>query len=659
MSESAARQSGLGNLLAWNLPEFWLGLGQRLDGASVETLIENGAYDEDEPLPQVVYHFHDPTRPWGDAGLLGGSFPSSIRRQQAVFVPYMWQSAREDYLNALLETDPADRLRLFSQTFESIGHIVHFVQDAASPAHTRDDPHLLYIDTDRLHSWADQNPLAVVPGAVSFSGDLSTPTLDFVASRPVARIIDATEADRGVPAWSTAIGVAEYSNSQFLSDDRTFGANGYTFPRLEAMEPAVQSYTAGPLGSIPSYRRYLQFAASSGEGETDYLVAAQTPLFRRFPTEKQQYATTLDPKVLADYGRKLLPRAVDYSTTAIDYFFRGRIAISAPDRGVYGRVEYEGDNESSFQTLRFKVQNISANGEEADGEGTIRAVVHYRTSSTNVFEDPANGELSEEPHYVVSNPVELSSGLSRSPRELRFDFPNGIPANAADVWLMAVYQGKLGGEADAVLVGGMDLVEPQPIDFANMTDYDCSQDQFYYVANLPSNDPSRDLDNGDHLEGPWLQSQQYRKVSDFFSPIYPNSLEFDFFVSESRITGATLPADGTTPVSRYVVLVDGDYIVRSERGISTSETGDSWSYLLVHPDLTVVPAMRNDLDRSSGLPDALDLNRRAPDVVTVRGWTGYNVLAHITSGVNECGRDGLEGQPPDLTLIPGTLAPEE
>ena len=45
--------------------------------------------------------------------------------------------------------------------------------------------------------------------------------------------------------------------------------------------------------------------------------------------------------------------------------------------------------------------------------------------------------------------------------------------------MYVVYQGTLGLEDNAVLVGTKDLYEPFPLDHGNTTDYDCYKNQLY------------------------------------------------------------------------------------------------------------------------------------------------------------------------------------
>ncbi len=539
---------------------------------------------------------------------------------------------------------------MFAMTFESIGHIVHLVQDVATPAHSRNDTHAPP-NSDRFHSWAArQRDLILEMTPFLFNDDLlATATGDSSAPRPVARIIDATEADRNQAAWSSDIGLAEYSNSQFLSDDSRWSA--YPRPSRSAMEVVEDSYTVdGLFGPLTVTRKYYQFSASSGEGETDYYVAAQRPLDRAKPGSRKPI---LDRRVLDDYVRKLLPRAIGYSVSAIDHFFRGRIDVAPPARFVYGRTTYAEGNVSSFETLRFKVANDSPAGHETGGVGDLYAVVHYRESDANLFEDP--GASLSEPRYAVSGPLEV--GLTRAPQEVRFDFAEGeLPANAADVWLLVVYRGELGGESDAVLVGSIDLPEPQPIDFANLTDYDCDAGEFHYVANLAPNDPARDRPSGYHLIGPALEESQYRKVSDgsLSIPWFPSSTFFDFHVPESRIVGSPAIADGVTPTSRFVVLQDASTIWRVERSNLRDEHGTLVENQRIFGFKTF--ARRNDFIRTSD-----GLVRSFPSLIRYRGWTGYHLIFTASDAFLACHSPQNSNQDalPDLTRIPGALAPEE
>ena len=55
---------------------------------------------------------------------------------------HSWQDARNSYFNALTATNQVDRKKFYAEMFESLGHLIHLVQDAAMPSHTRNDTHI-------------------------------------------------------------------------------------------------------------------------------------------------------------------------------------------------------------------------------------------------------------------------------------------------------------------------------------------------------------------------------------------------------------------------------------------------------------------------------------------------------------------------------------
>ena len=51
---------------------------------------------------------------------------------------------RQAYLDALTKPAIGDRDKGLATTFEGLGRQMHLVQDAASPGHARNDPHILF-----------------------------------------------------------------------------------------------------------------------------------------------------------------------------------------------------------------------------------------------------------------------------------------------------------------------------------------------------------------------------------------------------------------------------------------------------------------------------------------------------------------------------------
>jgi hypothetical protein len=170
--------------------------------------------------------------------------------------------------------------------------------------------------------------------------------------------------------------------------------------------------------------------------------------------------------------------------------------------------------------------------------------VHYRTSPGNLFDDPL-APLSETRFTSVSEPQSID--LSESFQELTFDFGRQpLPTNAADLFLTVVYRGPLGLEADAVVVGGKDIPEPDPVVVVNATDYDCFGDQPHFVTGLPPAARDLDGDGRQDLFGPHHERGVLVKIDLANARRTPSLQHLDFSIPE--LTGGQY--------ARFVVLQD-------------------------------------------------------------------------------------------------------
>lgn len=378
LSRRAVATSKLHNFLTTHLQEFPSGIAEPyLGGRTVAESIQDGSVHEDYPLWRVRNHFHDPTKTWDQAGLgIGGvRFSSSVvwsqNGQGALDAGnYSWASARQAYLAALTSPIDSVRKRFFATVFHSIGHLIHLVQDAASPAHTRNDSHIEFFgDRDLFHWWGDQSAgLHDIATAPALAADPSVWQLAPNPLAPVAisRLID-TEGYRSelLPRSSADIGISEYSHANFFSDD-TF-VSFYPFPNKDNVTLCTEPHSGAA-------RAYL---CKIAPGDAGYRIAAATSLHRFLKSGLR--AAELDAAVVRDYGLRLFPRAIGYSASLIDYFFRGKIKIEAPERFVYALAKYEAGNTGSFKRMRFKVSNSTeypSTSEDTVGAGRWRATGH-------------------------------------------------------------------------------------------------------------------------------------------------------------------------------------------------------------------------------------------------------------------------------------------
>ncbi len=348
----------------------------------------------------------------------------------------------------------------------------------------------------------------------------------------------------------TGFGMAEFSNINFVSAGTNFtalasGATAAQFPRpildlgdvsTSVPTDACKDGTQVPGGAGSPLMFYGNTLTDPAPGAllhnprmTTHSIFDQHLADRGLPPVFALNCFNLDAAAAI-----LLPRAAAYSAALIQYFFRGRLEIAPPDRFAYSLAAFQPGNTGAFTTLRFKVR--SATPDEDVGPGRMTAVVRYRTAGENLIENPF-ADLSE-PRYAVSQGIPLG-GLALEFQEFVFDFSQSpIPANSADLFLTVVYRGSLGLEDDAVLVGGKDLFEPDPVDLANISDWECVGGTLYPVSDsiayppyLPPGQTQRDVnhDGVQDLFGPLLPRNLFLKTFDLLQPppiLSENSFDF-------------------------------------------------------------------------------------------------------------------------------------
>lgn len=126
------------------------GILEAFQGKTAQELIGDGARREDWPPTRVLNHFHNPLTPWPSAGLHIESMDgtrsidglSSVLWQQypaqhgdKAGGDWAWHDARRWYLTALATLAATEREQAFAETFLTLGHLVHLIQDASVPAH--------------------------------------------------------------------------------------------------------------------------------------------------------------------------------------------------------------------------------------------------------------------------------------------------------------------------------------------------------------------------------------------------------------------------------------------------------------------------------------------------------------------------------------------
>lgn len=324
------------------------GIRTTIRGKVLEEWLVEGGVNEDN-FPRFLNHFHNPLASnWSEAGLGGSVGQSAILWAQnpSQSAPsWSWRDVRQAYLDALTKSTSSERDKGLATAFEGLGRQMHLVQDAASPAHARNDPHILFnyesaIDGLRLReastfaSWRDRAPDtsgAPDPGWQSLDGNPLAPIA-------IARLVDADRYTGANPGVTTGalIGLSEYTNANFLSEDRIFTENDvspqsrFPFPKRSSV---VEQDVDVQVGGAPVKRRYLVKTADGAIGYRLATVGFLREYHRRFGLDLGRFRETpsLDEAVYRDYAERLVPRAVTYSTALLDYFFRGRLFVSGND----------------------------------------------------------------------------------------------------------------------------------------------------------------------------------------------------------------------------------------------------------------------------------------------------------------------------------------
>lgn len=519
--------------------------------------LKDGGTKEDL-FVRFMNHFHDPLKQWINAGL--ASYTASIVWAQSPVTndgrecdpdfdefgmdcnPYSWDSARNYYYRALTTGSNTE----WAKTFRSLGQVMHLLADAAAPAHVRNDPH----NPDPFEEWVAGNfdtvafaPISIDPSI--FSHAVPNPS----APCPISALWD-QDVYTGENPSDEFIGLAEFTNANFLSDDTIY--RDYPHPTLadtdfagfNALKPEVVTGEDGKAEQRAYVHRSINgrsyTLAAFGYLAYDCFEAgacySHPPLIR-------------DERVHRDYAQELLPRAIGYNAALLEYFFRGKIAVMPGINGIYALYSsqnYPGVplSEAGFDSIRLQASNDSPEGEDMT-HGTIELVVKYRVAAVDpFFTGPV--KTTEAFSYIVAPE---STGQSSIPDgefvELTFNLPQKLPIFATDVYLYVVYRGRLGAEENAVAMGYKDVSEPTPYEFYNNMDYICINGAWKAAGSQEAMQLADAAGNGNGVvdANEWdvfphnVDGLNGRFFPDYFTALYPPPAEFGFDVLEPKQAG--------------------------------------------------------------------------------------------------------------------------
>ena len=315
---------------------------------TVRDWIRTGAAYEDNTVlatrefARYRHHFYNPLTGEGLTGpFLGLPSPAWGLEDQGEIPDqdFSLRDAREYFYRSLTTSEKPHREGMMALTLRTIGQIIHLIQDAAQPEHTRNDSHAsgsLYetlTDKKRKDLVYDGYPVVVFNDARKYFHTMS----------PGGEI-------------QTGEGIAEYSNRGFVSTGTNFlfdGSNvisdlGFPFPEFDPTTELTIDITQLIPGT--HLRGDLSFfgnlVADTKTGRSAFNPFMTT--LSIFDADLRNYKIT--PGRLFTLNRfnfevahgLLIPRAVGYSAGFIDYFFRGRLEVVDPtftDEGVSLKVK--------------------------------------------------------------------------------------------------------------------------------------------------------------------------------------------------------------------------------------------------------------------------------------------------------------------------------
>lgn len=406
------------------------------DAYSITRWLQEGAYEEDKPACRASNHFHNPLRSWTDAELTDPKWlvdiwctvtspyntkysnlvwaTGFINKEQDPQIPAVnneieidngrnWEVARKQFYSSLIEKDPQIREEHFAETFRTLGYVLHLLQDMAVPAHTRND---FSQGHSKIIGCPDEGgcfPIEWIGNPFEgyvrdnfnkeilplIAGDISKP---FAGNKTLTNFWD-TDNVVSSPQIGFNIGLAEYSNSNFISYGTIFKEptdedHYFEYPTKESItdsvypdQPNQQLYEVWAQDNELDKVIYITKKNDDGGEVIDKFLKPRYILYGADwdTIDRYDLKLTLDNQCYLEYAQKLIPRAIGYSATLIDFFFRGKLEVDAVPL-IFGEYVYG---------VVYFVKNITEIEDTETGEplgaGTFSLVLDY--TSVNGSED--------------------------------------------------------------------------------------------------------------------------------------------------------------------------------------------------------------------------------------------------------------------------------
>lgn len=345
------------------------GLAENANDGTLGEWIVVGS-DQEDNTPRYRNHFYNPLAGTGLNDIYSGA--SSFDWASDDGNDWSWKTARNKYYVGLTASTETTRKSALADAFRALGQVMHLVQDLASPAHVRNDVHVL---KDGFEAYTKENikELNFSPVVLEGSGTSVTPFAP-------KSFWDSDQYDGSNPSASNAIGLAEYTNANFVSQDTIFTEDNlndkhyFPYPRKADVvfheEPSNRQWQGRDV-----YKKYFSLEKIQA-GEKIKHFATASKLYDQLSENPESYNYGLDDQCYRDYTALLIPRATGYSADLLNYYFRGSVDMvptqsdlkkynikNNSDEDMNGVFELYYDNSKNQRNLLASwVFNVSAKG---------------------------------------------------------------------------------------------------------------------------------------------------------------------------------------------------------------------------------------------------------------------------------------------------------
>ena len=111
---------------------------------------------------------------------------------------------------------------------------MHLIQDMSVPEHARNDGH--YIPFGDYENWVSRNP-------VNFVNATAFPIFFGGTIQNISSLFDTDQYNGANPSASLSLGLSEYINANFFSEDTIFDEQNFPYPKKSSTN--LQSYIDG------------------------------------------------------------------------------------------------------------------------------------------------------------------------------------------------------------------------------------------------------------------------------------------------------------------------------------------------------------------------------------------------------------------------------